>query len=93
MALIHPDHGSSSESELVRSPLYQMVMLVLSVYVLVTLSVSTFLVSDPEIQKVFQVVDLPSVLHGFSVHVFQRQGQVAVYEMGMDRSGALNPDG
>lgn len=41
-----------------RSPLYQMVMLVLSVYVLVTLSVSTFLVSDPEIQKVFQVVDL-----------------------------------
>ncbi len=40
-----------------RSPLYQLLMLVLSVYVLLTMSISTLFVSDPEIQSVMQTID------------------------------------
>ncbi len=50
--------GSSVDKSKLGSPLYQMLMLVLSIYVLTTLSVEYFLVSDSEIKSVLQTVDL-----------------------------------
>ena len=41
-----------------RNPLLQILMLFLSIYVLVTLSVESFLISDPEIRSVIQKIDV-----------------------------------
>lgn len=41
-----------------RNPLFHLLMLVLSIYVLVTLSIESFLISDPEIRRVIQRIDL-----------------------------------
>lgn len=53
-----PDRGESRLPATPRAPVYQLTMLVLSVFVLVTLSVEALVVSDPEVAKVLQSVDL-----------------------------------
>jgi voltage-gated potassium channel len=50
--------GSTELRTVSGSPLYQIMMLVLSIYVLITLSISTFFIDNIEIKAVMQYVDL-----------------------------------